>query len=76
VIVWTLKLSLFNTLQLLFIFIAQKVFGLTGAGYSFAILEILLGNAVFVLYDFPLSACITVYLVRFRRRLKIKSLRD
>ncbi len=76
VIVWTLKLSLFNTLQLLFIFIAQKVFGLTGAGYTFAILEILLGNAVFVLYDFALSACITVYLVRFRRRLKIKSLRD
>ncbi len=76
VIVWTLKLSLFNTLQLLFILTAQKVLGLSGAGYTFAILEILLGNAFFVLYDFALSACITMYLVRFRRRLKIKSLRE
>ncbi len=75
-IAWVLKLSLFNTLQFLFILLASKILGLSGAGYKFAVTEILLGNAVFIVYDIALSVCITVYLVRLRRRLKIKGLKD
>lgn len=76
VIAWILKLSLFNTLQLLFILLAQKLLGLSGAGYEFVLGEILLGNVVFVVYDLCLTVCVTVYLVRLRRRLKIKSLKE
>lgn len=73
---WILKFSLFNTLLLFFILIAQKVLGLHGTGYEFAILEFAVGNAAFLLYDLCLTACITLYLVRLRRRLKVKSLRE
>ncbi len=76
VISWVLKLSLFNTLYLLFILLAQKLFGLSGVGYGFVLTEILLGNVVFVVYDLALTVCITVYLVRLRRRLRIKSLKE
>lgn len=73
---WILKFSLFNTLLLFYILIAQKFLGLSGTGYEFAILEFAVGNAAFLLYDFCLTACITLYLVRLRGRLKVKSLRD
>lgn len=73
---WILKFSLFNTLLLFFILIAQKLLGLSGTGYQFAILEFAVGNAAFLLYDLCLTACITLYLVRLRSRLKVKSLRD
>ncbi len=76
VIAWILKLSLFNTLQLLFILLAQKVLGLSGAGYGFVLTEILLGNVTFIVYDLCLTVCVTVYLVRLRRRLKIKGLKE
>lgn len=76
VIAWILKLSLFNTLQLLFILLAQKILGLSGAGYEFVLGEILFGNIVFVVYDLCLTVCVTVYLVCLRRRLKIKSLKE
>ena len=76
VIAWILKLSLFNTLQLLFILLAQKVLGLSGAGYEFVLTEILLGNVTFIVYDFALTVLLTAYLVRFRKRLRIKSLKE
>ncbi len=76
IIAWILKLSLFNTMQLLFILLAQKILGLSGAGYEFVLSEILLGNAVFIVYDLCLTVCVTVYLVRLRRRLKIKGLKE
>ena len=73
---WILKLSAFNTIQLFFLLIAQKIFGMTGADYSFAAGPILFNNLVFFVYDITLTVFITFYLVKLRRRLKIKSFRD
>ena len=73
---WILKFSAFNTIQLFFLLIAQKIFGMTGADYSFAAGPILFNNLVFFVYDITLTVFITFYLVKLRRRLKIKSLRD
>lgn len=73
---WALKILFFTAEQFLFVLIAQKVLGLTGAGYGLAIVETVLAVIVFVLYDLCLTACITTYLIRLRRRLKIKNLRD
>lgn len=75
VVSWILKFSLFNTLLLFYILLAQKVLSLSGTGYAFTVLEFAIGNAAFLLYDLCLTACITLYLVRLRRRLKVKSLR-
>lgn len=75
-IAWILKFSAFNTAQLAFLLIAQKLFGMTGPEYSFAAGMLLFNNLLFFVYDITLSVFITFYLVKLRRRLKIKNLRD
>ena len=72
---WIFKLSLFNTVQLFFILIAQKILGLSGLGYDFTAASILIGNAGFLLYDFALSVFITFYMVRLRRRIRLPKLK-
>lgn len=72
---WIFKLSMFNSLFLLFILIAQKVLGLSGMGYEFNAVTILIGNGVFLLYDFALTVFITFYLVRLRRRIHLPKLK-
>ena len=76
IVSWILKFALFNVLLCFFLLTAQKVLGLSGMGYEFAVLEFAVGNGAFLLYDLCLTSCITLYLVRLRRRLKVKSLRD
>ena len=73
---WLLKLALFNLLLTAFLFILNRVLGLTDAGYAFTLLEYVMGNGAFILYDICLTACITVYLLRLRRRIRIRGLRD
>ena len=72
---WIFKLSLFNTVQLIFILIAQKILGLSGLGYDFTAASILIGNAGFLLYDFALSVFITFYMVRLRKRIRLPKLK-
>ena len=76
VLSWILKLSMFNTVQLAFLLIAQKVFGLQEEAYSFAAGALIFNNVLFLVYDVTLTVFITFYLVKLRRRLKFKSLRD
>jgi len=72
---WLLKFSMFNTVQLLFILLAQKLLGLSGEGYEFIAADMLFNNVVFLVYDFALTAFITLYLLRLRRRVKLPKLR-
>ena len=67
---------MFNTVQLAFLLIAQKVFGLQEEAYSFAAGALIFNNVLFLVYDVTLTVFITFYLVKLRRRLKFKSLRD
>jgi hypothetical protein len=76
VLCWVLKFSMFNTVQLFFILLAQKVLGLSGEGYEFIAADMLVNNVVFLLYDFALTACITLYLLRLRKRMKLPKLRE
>ncbi len=73
---WVLKIALFNLLLFAFLFVVNRILGLTEAGYRFALLEIAVGNGAFILYDICLTACITVYLLKLRRRLRIPWLRN
>lgn len=76
VLAWIGKLAAFNAVQIIFLLLAQKLFGLTGADYSLTVGAILFNNVLFIVYDITLTVFITFYLVKLRRRLKIKSLRD
>lgn len=73
---WALKIVLFNLLLIAFLFVVNRVLGLTSAGYRFAVLEIALGNGAFILYDLCLTVCISAYLLKLRRRFRIRGLRD
>ncbi len=73
---WLLKVLCFNLLYLLFLFLVNRVLGLTVAGFSFAVWETVFGNVAFILYDFCLTVCITFYLLRLKKRLSIRGLRD
>lgn len=70
-IAWILKLSTFNTTFLAYLFIAQKLLGLSGLGYDFAIGTLALGNVSFLLVDFALTVFISAYWLRIRRRLHL-----
>ena len=72
---WALKLSMFNSLFLLFILAAQKILGLSGMGYEFTAATLLVGNAAFLVYDFALTVFISLYLIRLRRRIKLPRLK-
>lgn len=72
---WLLKLSLFNSAFLLFLLAAQKLLGLTGIGYDFTAPTLLIGNAAFLVFDFALTVFISLYLIRFRRRIRLPRLK-
>lgn len=75
VLSWLLKLSLFNTIQIFYILVAQKLLGLTGPDYSFTAGVLLINNVIFLVYDFAMTVFISFYLIRLRRRLHFPSLK-
>ncbi len=73
VITWLLKLSTFNTSLLLVIVICKFVLELPEMPLAFEIGTIGLANAAFVLYDICFTKLITLYIVKLRKRLKLKN---
>ena len=73
---WAGKLAAFNGVQLVFLLIAQKLFGMSGPDYALTWGVVLFNNVLFILFDITLTVFITFYLVKMRRRLKIQSLKD
>lgn len=69
---WCAKLAIFNFAVLLSYYLMISVLGMTEVladfeGFKYGIWVIwLLGNAVFVLYDFALTRLISFYLIRIR----------
>lgn len=68
VVSWVLKLSFFNTSLTVCILLTRYVLSLPDAAGFDAVLYII-GNIVFVIYDFAASGLITFYLVKLRQRL-------
>jgi hypothetical protein len=73
-VAWTLKMSLFNTGFILLIVIANYIMHIPDSGYDFNIPLLLLGNLFFVIYDLALTRIITLYIVRVRKKLKLKDI--
>lgn len=73
VVAWILKLSYFNTMLTLLIFLCNYVFKLsdTDLGYNFIVY--ILCNGVFVLYDIAASEMIVLYMIKLRKMLGLKN---
>ena len=69
VVSWILKLSYFNTMLTLLIFLCNYVFKLPDTDFGYSWLVYLLCNGVFVLYDIAASEMIMLYLVKIRKML-------
>ncbi len=74
VISWVLKLSAFNTMLTLLIFLCRYVFHLPDTDdLAYSPLVYLACNVVFVLYDFAVTQLVTFYLVKLRKMLGLKN---
>ena len=69
---WPLKISFLDTMLLICIVLGQKVFLLGDEYYALTAGTVLAGTLFFVLFDMALTACITVYLVKLRKKLGLK----
>ena len=69
VVSWILKLSYFNSMLTLLIFLCNFVFKLPDTELSYNWLVYLACNGVFVLYDIAASEMIMLYLVKIRKML-------
>ncbi len=74
IIAWVLKLSYFNTMLSLLIFLSVYVFHLPEDDLGFNIIVYAVCNVVFILYDVAASQLITLYLVKLRKLLGLKNL--
>ncbi len=72
IMAWPLKLSFLDSMLLVTIVLAQKVFVMGDEYFSLTVPTILLGTLFFVVFDLALTACITVYLVKLRKKLGLK----
>ncbi len=73
VIAWILKLSYFNTMLTLLIFLCNYIFKLPDTDLGFHPFVYLLCNGVFVLYDIAASEMIVLYMIKLRKTLGLKN---
>ncbi len=66
------KIAVLDLMLLGCVLLAQKILHLGEEYFSLSLLTFGLGTAFFVLYDYALSACVTTYIVKVRKRLKMK----
>lgn len=73
IVAWVLKLSFFNFMLTMLIFVSEYLFHIpdTDLGYNWVVY--LLCNGVFVLYDIATSQLLTLYLIKLRKMLGLKN---
>lgn len=71
-IAWPLKISYLDVCLLICLVLARFVFLLGDEYYPLSFLTVALGTLLFILYDFALSTCVTFYMVKLRKKLRIR----
>jgi len=74
IISWILKVSAMGTMMLILIVLAEVLFKAEESYFAPQVPVILIGIAFLVVYDMALSACITFYIVKLRKRLGLKKI--
>jgi len=70
-VAWLFKILLFNAALALSVFLVVRFFMAPGSVERWHYWLLLIGTPVFVLYDYALTKLITVYLLRWRGRLRL-----
>lgn len=72
---WILKMVYFNVALTAVLLVAKFVFPGDESWQILGPITYVLGNAFFVIFDYAMTTFITFYLVRLRKRLKLKNLK-
>ena len=70
-VAWLFKILLFNAALALSVFLVVRFFMAPGTVERWHYWLLLIGTPVFILYDYTLTKLITVYLLRWRGRLRL-----
>ena len=65
---WLVKISCLDCMLLLLVGLGQYIFMAGDEFFSLSVVTVAVGTVFFVLYDFCLSACITLYMVKLRKK--------
>ncbi len=65
---WLVKISTLDCMLILLVLLGQYVFMAGDEFFALSAVTVIVGTLFFVLYDFCLSACITLYIVKLRKR--------
>lgn len=68
---WPVKISCLDSMLLLCVVLGQYVFMAGEDYYSLSWITIGVGTAFFILFDVTLSLCISLYIVKLRKKLRI-----
>ncbi len=68
---WLLKISCLDSMLMLCLVLVRLVFT-TADFFPFAMPTFILGTAFFILYDIVLTMCISVYMIKLRKILKLQ----
>lgn len=71
VFAWPVKISCLDSMLLLCVVLAQVLFKLGDEFFPLSWITIGLGTLFFILFDLTLSLCISLYIVKLRKKLKI-----
>lgn len=66
---WLVKISCLDCMLIALVVLGQYVFMAGDEFFSLSVITVVLGTVFFVLYDFCLSACITLYIVKLHKRI-------
>ncbi len=66
---WLLKLSILDSMLMLCLILVRTVF-IGTEFFPFTVPTILIGSAFFILYDLALTMCISLYMIKLRKKFK------
>ncbi len=65
---WPLKISFLDCALIVCLILAQHVFMLGDEFFSLSFVTVAVGTLIFILYDLALTACVTLYMVKLRKK--------
>ncbi len=75
VLLWAIKIGIFNVAIFAVVAAAKWFLLLTDTYFAFELLVFVLANAVLILYDVAMTRAISFYIFRLRRRLRIDKMK-
>ena len=73
IVAWAVKISVFNILFAIAIFVIKNLFGIAESIFSFEVLIFFVANIAFLLYDIAMTKLILLYLIKIRKLLGLKN---